>query len=156
MVKFFIVEGIACLSLIVFIVTVLLLIRQLRIQTYQSVQQNLCTIDMYLIKYPELRKYINGNEQLPKQRNLEYDRVNGMIEMLLDFYEHVLEQYKYMSERRWESWKYNMKFVYDTCPGMRKHIQLYKRRYSPDLIAILEQGQNNANTRWYKRIFRRR
>ena len=35
--------------------SVVVLRRQLRIQTYQSVQQNLSTIDMCLIEYPELR-----------------------------------------------------------------------------------------------------
>lgn len=143
MIKIIIVDGIPSISLIVFIVTVLLLIRQLRIQTYQSVQQNLCVIDKCLIDHPELRKYINGNKQLPKEKNSEYDRVNGMVEMILDFYEHVLEQRKYMSKRRWNSWKFNMKFVYDTCPGMQKHIQRYKSRYSPGLVAILDRNDNH-------------
>lgn len=108
-------------------------------QTYQSIQQNLSTIGMCLIEYPELRKYINENVPLPEPDNKEYDRAHGMIEMLLDFYEHVLEQKAGMPRRRWDSWKCNMKFVYETCPGMQDHMRRYDDRYSPDLVTILTQ-----------------
>ena len=124
-------------GILILVGSVVVLRRQLRNQTYQSVQQNLSTIDMCLIEYPELRKYINENEPLPEPGNKEYDRVHGMIEMIVDFYEHVLEQKASMSPRRWNSWKYNMKVVYGTCPGMQDHIRQYKRRYSPALVAIL-------------------
>lgn len=137
---------IGIISIVVLIASVLLLMRQIRIQTYQSVQQtyqsvqqNLSTIGMCLIEHPELRKYINGNVPLPEPGHEDYDRVHGMIEMLLDFYEHVLEQKAGMPKRRWDSWKCNMKFVYETCPGMQDHMQQYEHRYSPALVVILTQ-----------------
>ena len=132
-------EMIGIISIVVLIASVVVLMRQLRIQTYQSVQQNLSTIGMCLIEYPELRKYINENVPLPEPEHEDYDRAHGMIEMLLDFYEHVLEQKASMSTRRWNSWKFNMKFVYRTCPGMQEHIRQYENRYSPALVAILRQ-----------------
>jgi len=94
---------------------------------------------MCLIEHPELRKYINENVPFPESGHEDYDRVHGMIEMLLDFYEHVLEQKADMPKRRWDSWKCNMKFVYGTCPGMQDHIRQYEYRYSPALVAILTQ-----------------
>lgn len=132
------------LSLVVIltlIVSVAVLRRQLRIQTYQGVQQNLSTIGMCLIDYPELRKYVNENVPLPEPEHKDYDRAHGMIEMLLDFYEHVLEQKAGMMQQKrlWDSWKCNMKFVYETCPGMQDHMLRHKRRYSPALVAILTQ-----------------
>ena len=117
--------------------SVVVLIRQLRTQTYQSVQQTLSTIDMCLIEYPGLRKYINGNEPLPAPGSEEYDLAYSMIEMLMDFYEHVLEQKTGMSTRQWESWRQNIKAVYQTCPGMQAHVREQGHRYSPDIIALL-------------------
>jgi len=124
-------------GILILIGSVAVLKRQLRIQTYQGVQQNLSTIGMCLIDYPELRKYINENVRLPEPEHKDYDRAHGMIEMLLDFYEYVLEHKASMSKRRQDSWKYNMKFVCETCPGMQNHIRQYEYRYSPALVAIL-------------------
>lgn len=139
-------NALSLVGILTIIGSVIVLRRQLRIQTYQSVQQtyqsvqqNLSTIGMCLIEHPELRKYINENVPLPEPGHEDYDRVHGMIEMLLDFYEHVLEQKAGMPRRRWNSWKYNMKFVCETCPGMQDHMLRYKRRYSPALVAILAQ-----------------
>lgn len=132
-------NALSLVGILTIIGSVIVLRRQLRIQTYQSVQQNLSTIGMCLIEHPELRKYINENVPLPEPGHEDYDRVHGMIEMLLDFYEHVLEQKAGIPKSRWNSWKYNMKFVYDTCPGMQDHMRRYDDRYSPDLVTILTQ-----------------
>lgn len=122
---------------IAFMFNTIILKKQLRVQTYQSVQHTLCTINQSFVQYPKMRKYFNGNTPFPDSAHDDFDRAHCMIEMIMDFYNLVYEQRQGMSPKQWEGWKRNIKMVYTTSPGLQEHVHTQGHRYSEGLNKLL-------------------
>ena len=72
----------------ILICTLYLLIKQLRIQAYQSVYQSSIIWDKYSAEHPEIRPYIYDGKTMPMPEDdpIDFHKVIGSVEMLWAFF----------------------------------------------------------------------
>lgn len=72
-------------------------------QIYQSFVSYSVKIDEMLITYPELRKYIYGNEPVD-ENSPDLDRLMSMVELIIDCVENIEVYKKYLPRNRKSGW----------------------------------------------------
>jgi len=92
-------------------------------QIYQSFVSNSVKIDEMLITYPELRKYIYGNEPVD-ENSPDLDRLMSMVELIIDCVENIEVYKKYLPRNRKSGW---LQYVIDVknTPAYKFFIKKY-------------------------------
>lgn len=132
------------LGLPILIGTIVLLIRQLRVQAYQAIYESALSMDQFLIEHSDLRKYLYGRKALPDNDPDELERVSGAADMLLTFFEHVLGQKNSMSKAKWIGWENYISDVYKTSPAVQYFLNKKEHWYSEELKELLFRGRGAA------------
>ena len=128
---------VSILGLPIFISTAILLVRQLRVQTYEAIYESVLPIDQYLLENPSLRKYLYSGQALPDSSSCEYDRVVGLADMMLTFFEHLLGQKNSMTKRKWLGWENYMRAVYKSSPAVQYFLKANREWYTDELKGVL-------------------
>lgn len=131
----------------ILIYTLYLLIKQLRIQAYQSVYQSSIIWDKYSAEHPMIRPYIYDGKPMPMPKDdpFEFYKVIGSVEMLWAFFEHVAAQMPHMSEGKREGWENHIREVYETSPAMRYYVEKYKKWHSSELLNLVHKRKEAKN-----------
>ena len=70
------------------IYSIILLVRQLRLQSYQAVYEAIRNIDQYFVENPEYRKFFYEAKELPDDQK-EIEKILAIADMLMTFFEHA-------------------------------------------------------------------
>lgn len=92
-------------------------------QIYQSFINNSIELDKVLITYPEIRKYVYGNEPVDEDiENLE--QIMSVIELVIDITENIEVYKKFIPKSRYDGW---IAFLKDTerTPAYSYYMQKY-------------------------------
>lgn len=134
---------ITIIGLPILILTLWLLIRQLRIQAYQAIYQSSISMDQYLAEHSEIRPYIFDGKEMPLEGIRERDEVIGSVIMLAAFFEHVTGQKPSMSKDKWRGWENYMRDIYDTSPTMRYCVKKYEKWHSREFLEMLHRRKDS-------------
>jgi hypothetical protein len=124
--------GLPCL-----ICSILLLVKQLRIQAYQAIYDSVRDIDQFLVENSDLRAYLYEGKALPEDP-IERERVLGAADMLLTFFEHVIGQKHSFSKTKWVSLKKYVCDAYNHSPALQHFIAQKGHWYSDELKSLLK------------------
>jgi hypothetical protein len=132
------------LGLPILIGTILLLIRQLRVQAYQATYESALSIDQFLVEHSDLRQYLYEGKALPENDPDELERISAAACMLLTFFEHVVGQKNSMSKAKWIGWKNYICDVYKTSPAVQYFLNKKEHWHSEELKELLFRGRGAA------------
>ncbi|CAN2043493.1 hypothetical protein GMMP13_100034 [Candidatus Magnetomoraceae bacterium gMMP-13] len=118
------------------IFSIILLVRQLRIQSYHAIYEAVQLIDQYFVEHPYLRKYFYEAEKLPNDPK-ELEKILAVADMLMTFFEHVSGNKENFSKTKRERLIIYMKEVYRT-PAMTLFMNKKKYWFSEELLVLLE------------------
>ncbi len=135
-------DVVSILGLPILIASIILLIRQLRIQAYQGVYDNMLSIDQFLVEHPELREYLYESKPLPTSDPVEFNRIIAAADMMLTFFEHVAGHKENMSEAKWRGWEEYMLDVFNKSPAMQFFWRTKGYWYDEELKRVLEKRQS--------------
>jgi hypothetical protein len=140
---------IAASSLLVIALTMYVFMRQYRAMTeatrfdsYQSLTSNLLVIDQLLMQQPHLRKFIYDGVSMDAVE-LDADeraRIQGLVELMADFFDNVMVQKDCMPKDRWPQWR---SYIVETCatsPDLCAYLCRRKEWYDGQLHELLAEG----------------
>lgn len=118
------------------ICSILLLVRQMRIQAYQAIYDSISGIDQFFVENPDLREYLYGDKALPEDPK-DRERVIAAADMLITFFEHVLAQKKGFSPKVWNGFREYMCDAYNSSPALQYFLEQKGYWYSDELKLVL-------------------
>lgn len=147
-------SGMACVSLLTIIGTLIFLyvqskamIEQTREQTiatratiYQNLTSTMLDIDRYFIDNPDLKKYFYGGENISEKDDL-YGKLESIAEMLLDFLDFVLSHKENMDRQDWDEWELYAQYVYHQSPIMQRYWAANKNWWMPELEPLFARAE---------------
>ena len=109
-----------------------------RASIYQSIAEQMISIDHIFLEYPDLKPYFyNGLIVLPE--HTDHSRIMTIAEMVIDFMDNALVQSQSMPEYPWENtWFRYFRSLLGSSPVLRMYWIENREWYSNDLKNILD------------------
>jgi len=139
---------------LVVILTLVLLIRQTRLQTESLTAATNATVanlqfqaDMISVERPHLRKYLLGNESINPDQP-EFNQVSAAAQCLLDFFEvYVVQKDKFSLLYSPETWLAYIRTHFANSPALCAFLRKHKDWYSGELLKIMEESGSGDDVR---------
>jgi hypothetical protein len=124
-------------TMAVFVLQVRHMARSTRASVYQTVADQMMSIDRLFVERPELRPYFYGNEPPPSE-GLDRERVTAATELFVDFMDNVATQAPHMPEYLSGPWAKYFREVASTSPSIRSFWRANRDWYDDSLQRILD------------------
>ncbi len=128
---------ILAVTLVVFFFQARYMARSTRSSVYQTVADQMMSIDRLFVERPELRPYFYGNEPPPPD-GLERERVTAATELFVDFMDNVATQAPHMPEYLSGPWVMYFRTIAATSPSIRAFWRAHRDWYDEGLQRILD------------------
>jgi hypothetical protein len=130
-------DVILAVTLLVFITQARSMTRSTRASVYQTVAQQMMSIDQLFVERPELRPYFYGNKPPPTEE-IERERVAAFAELFVDFMDNLVGQTPHIPEHLGESWRAYFRAVASTSPAIREFWRAHRDWYEEHMWQVLD------------------
>lgn len=124
-------------TMVVFILQIRWMARSTRSGVYQTVVDQMMSIDRLFVDRPELRPYFYGNEPPPCEV-LDRERVTAATELFIDFMDNVTTQAPHMPEYLSGPYALYFRTIAATSPSIREFWRAHRDWYDYSLQRILD------------------
>lgn len=104
---------------------------------YQTIADQMMSIDRLFVDHPELRQYFYDGV-LPPREGLEAARVRAATELMVDFMDNVVSQSRHLPEYLCGPWRDYFRDLASTSPGLRQFWREHRDWYDEHMQKILD------------------
>jgi hypothetical protein len=130
-------DAILAATMVVFLLQARYMTRSTRSTVYQTVADQMMSIDRLFVEHPELRQYFYGNG-LPPAEVLDRERVAAATELLVDFMDNVTKQARQIPEYLSGTWEKYFRTIASTSPSLRAFWSEHRDWYDAALQRVLD------------------
>jgi hypothetical protein len=123
------------------IISIFLLNRSLKNDTYQGSANQMFAADQIFITYPDLRPYFYSGKDMSED-DPNYDRVIAIAEYMQDYFGAILIQCKRLPHiwpQNW--WLPYFKYVFANSPVLCRNLEASAGWYQKELIDLMKEGK---------------
>lgn len=124
-------------TMVVFMLQARYMMRSTRSSVYQTVADQMMSIDRLFVERPELRPHFYRNEPLP-MHGPNRERVVAATELFVDFMDNVATQAPHMPEYLSGPWALYFREIASTSPAVRAFWREHRDWYDNSLQRILD------------------
>lgn len=128
---------ILALTMIVFLVQSRHMARATRASVYQTVAEQMMSVDRLFIDHPELRPYLYDGQELPADPR-ERSRITATAELLVDFLDNIASQSRHIPDYLCGPWYVYFQDLARSSPAMRQFWLDRRSWYGDDMRRLLD------------------
>lgn len=130
-------DMILAVTFVVFVVQAQSMTRSTRASVYQTVAEQMMSIDRLFVEHPELRPYFYGSKPSPSEE-LDRERVAATCELFLDFMDNVVGQTRHIPEYLTGPWQEYFQSIASTSPSLREFWRTNRDWYDDNMRRLLD------------------